>query len=154
MKKKNLKTLRRLASILPKTQYVRKHSYQLYGHQLDKEHTDDIEKDGAKVDPKTLYDFKRSMAYNVNHEQRLKEAYKKNGDDGIIEYLKWIRIQHKANLKKYSSDPATKFLDERLDYLIASGAKNLWKNLLIFLTAFFENFVVKKEANEVVKSEG
>ena len=89
----------------------------------------------------------------MNHFRGLKRAYRKKKEQGVIDYVKWVRIHNMALLKKYGNAEQNKRgvaeLDEGLMNIINGGAKNLWKSLLAFMLSFYYAFIVNEEDEEI-----
>lgn len=93
--KSKQRILREYAAKLP-TVLHNTHEVHIYTGQelIDME---EVPPKGQHFDPERKYLYKYPVQLASNHYRRLKKAYLKNGDDGIVDYLKQVYILMKRN---------------------------------------------------------
>ena len=80
---------------------------------------------------------------DVNHFNRLKKAFARNKEKGLIDYIEWVDRNNKkmnAIFEKMQLEEVSKEIME----VAKKGEKGFWSNLLNFLFAFLTVF--KKKA--------
>lgn len=142
MKKQQIKALSRLANQLPETKELVKYSIVKKGWELS---FDEI--DRAKIDIEADKDYIQRGNYkiaDVNHNNRLKKAYARNKEQGIIDYIFWVN-QNNQNMNKLFEEMHLKEVSNELMGIAEKGGKGFWNNLLNFLFAFLTVFRKKPQ---------
>lgn len=86
-----------------------------------------------------FYKAFRNKFIEINHISRMERAYKKYGEQGIIDYIYWLNNNNKSLKEKYEKLKLDSVSQDVLD-IAKQGAKGFWKNLLDFLFAFLKVF--------------
>ena len=97
---------------------------------------------------KKWYRYRKQDIVMINHYKRIKKAYNKRGEQGVVEYLKWLKqnnIRVAKIISQIDSNIKIGKWSSQLDRLILGGAKSFWKNLIIFLASFLTFFINNEE---------
>lgn len=58
-----------------------------------------IDKEGRPLNPDLVY--KVAKPQRINHTRRIRRAYKKGGQKGVIDYLTWFNKHHATIIKRF-----------------------------------------------------
>ena len=141
MKKNQIKGLKKLAEQLPMSKEIVRYSVIKKGYEFSME---EIEMAGIDIEAEKEYVKKGNYKISdVNHFNRLKKAFARNKEKGLIDYIEWVDRNNKkmnAIFEKMQLEEVSKEIME----VAAKGEKGFWSNLLNFLFAFLTIF--KKKA--------
>jgi hypothetical protein len=143
MKKAHIKALKKLSEQLPLSKELQQYSMAVQGFEIDP-----AEYDPAvhNVQPEEWYIQKgHYRLVEINHLNRLKKAYAKNKEQGIIEYIQWVD-KNNEQLNQIFERKEMQRVERELMDLAAKGAGNFWSNLIKFLYAFIKTFIQPKTA--------
>ena len=82
---------------------------------------------------------------DIDHYSRLKNAYARNKELGLIEYIQWLDRNNKK-LNQMFKDLELERVNSTLMKQIEKGAKGFWNNLIQFLLSFVMAFQSEKKA--------
>lgn len=143
MKKNQIKGIKQLAEKLPASKELIKYTVIKKGHELTPEEIKE-----SDIDIEADRDYVRKGNYkiaDVNHFNRLKRAFARSKEKGLVEYIEWVDRNNKkmnALFEKIRLEEVSKELME----VAKKGEKGFWKNLLNFLFALIAVFKRKAEA--------
>lgn len=141
MKKKQVKALAELSKALPKSMELQKFSFAIQGSDIPI----DIRTE-QNLEEQTWYKKKDYRLVEVNHLNRLKNAFARDKEQGLVDYIEWVGVNNRK-LNKLFADLNLKDLDDNLKNVVLRGASNFWQNIINFLYAFYQSFVkTKKES--------
>lgn len=143
MKKKQIKALKQLSEQLPESVTIERFSKIVSGYELTQEQIDNssipielekqyIQKGNYKIVP-------------VNHLNRLKNAYSRNKEQGLVDYIMWVDKNNKR-MNELFKDSQLNDVSEEIMSIAKKGANGFWNNLINFLLAFIAIFQPKKAA--------
>ena len=137
MKKKHIKGIKTLAEKLPRSITIVKYSVLKKGWELTEK-----EIESAKFEIQADKEYLQRNHYKVveiNHFNRLKKAFSKNGEQGIIDYIVWVdKNNRKMNVIFGNTD--LKPGEDNLLKGALKGASGFWDNLFAFLFSFITVF--------------
>ena len=137
MKKNQIKGLKKLAEQLPMSKEIVRYSVIKKGYEFSME---EIEMAGIDIEAEKEYVKKGNYKISdVNHFNRLKKAFARNKEKGLIDYIEWVDRNNKkmnAIFEKMQLEEVSKEIME----VAAKGEKGFWSNLLNFLFAFLTIF--------------
>lgn len=139
MKKSKIKALRKLASMLPKSVEYKEGGQYIKGSALSNDQKKAVMEKHSKVNPSSYYGTEKRGFVPINHVDRLKKAWTRNQEKGLVHYINWVD----ANNKKMNELNDTLKLEEVNSEVMAladKGAKGFWKRLIQFLLAFVTAF--------------
>lgn len=128
--------IQNLATRLPKSYELRKTGVISMNKDLPLKMQSKIDTDD------TWFKVFKNKFEEINHINRLESAYKRNKEQGIVDYIYWLNNNNKNLNAKYEQLKLESASDDLLD-IAKKGAKGFWKNLLDFLFAFLKIFLNK-----------
>ena len=144
MKKSQIKGLKKLAEQLPMSKELVKFSIVKKGYKFTME---EIEITGIDIKAEKEYVKKGNYKIaDVNHFNRLKKAFARSKEKGLIDYIEWVNRNNKkmnAIFEKMQLEEVSKEIME----VAQKGEKGFWSNLLNFLFAFLNVFKVKQNVS-------
>lgn len=147
MKKKKVKQLAALGSRLPRSYRFVKEGSRISGVELrsliSKSKNKEYRKTSKDVDIEKFYILKTPGFVQINHLRKLKRHFNNNGDQGIYDYIDWLK-RNNAYIDKLAKEmnlnvKSGKWKDW-LDKILEGKASNIWKTFLMFFAAFFLAF--------------
>jgi len=75
----------------------------------------------------------------VNHLNRLKSAYSRNKEKGIVDYILWVNYNNQK-VNYILKNQELQKVDEGIIDIAMKGANNFWRNLIAFLISFITIF--------------
>jgi len=146
MKKQQIKALKRLAFQLPQSKEIQRYSEIKQGYEFSME---EIEKSEIPIEAEKLYVQKgRYRIVPINHFNRLKKAFARNKEKGIIDYIEWVDRNNKK-LNEIFEKAGYERVSKEIMAVAKKGEKSFWNNLLNFLFAFITVFK-KKESLDAI----
>ena len=142
MKKTKLKALKNLAKRLPDSKELVIIGTLIKGEDVS---FNDKIKAGIPIENDNWYKKKNTKLVDIDHYSRLKNAYARNKEVGLIEYIQWLDRNNKK-LNQMFKDLELERVNSTLMKQIEKGAKGFWTNLIQFLLSFVIAFQSKKEA--------
>lgn len=143
MKKKHLKALKILSERLPVSYDYRKHSK--YSFQGDLKGSQKAKYDGIFEDNEVMR-IKGYQLFKINHYKKLKSAYRNKAEQGIIDYINWLKEHNKFLSEKFEELDIQEINQNILD-IVKKGASNFWANLIAFIYSFIKIF--QNESKEI-----
>lgn len=140
MKKNQIKGLRRLAEQLPISKEIVKYSVIKKGYEFSIE-----EIEAARIDIEAEKEYVKKNNYkiaDVNHFNRLKKAFARNKEKGLIDYIEWVDRNNKK-MNAIFENMQLEEVSKELMQVAQKGEKGFWNNLLSFLFAFLMIFKKK-----------
>jgi hypothetical protein len=140
MKKNQIKGLRRLAEQLPISKEIVKYSVIKKGYEFSIE-----EIEAARIDIEAEKEYVKKNNYkiaDVNHFNRLKKAFARNKEKGLIDYIEWVDRNNKK-MNAIFENMQFEEVSKELMQVAQKGEKGFWNNLLSFLFAFLMIFKKK-----------
>jgi len=140
MKKQQIKGLRQLAEQLPISKEIVKYSILKKGFELSEQ---EIELSGIDIEAEKLY-LKKGLyrIADVNHFNRLKKAFARNKEQGLIDYIEWVDRNNKK-MNALFENMQLEEVSKEIMQVAQKGEKGFWHNLLNFLFAFLMIFKKK-----------
>jgi hypothetical protein len=146
MKKNQIKGLKKLATQLPLTKEIQRYSEIKQGYEFSME---EIEKSGIPIEAEKMYVQKgKYRLVDVCHINRLKKAFARNKEKGIIDYIEWVDRNNKR-LNELFEKVRYERVSKEIMAVAKKGEKSFWSNLLNFLFAFITVFK-KKESIDAI----
>lgn len=142
MKKNQLKALKKLAEKLPITKELQKYSIAVQGYEIP---ADEYDPAVTPIEAEAWY--KQGGHYrlvDVDHYNRLKKAYARNKEQGIVDYIFWVDNNNKKVNEIFETKEAERVSAELME-IAAKGKSNFWSNLINFLFAFIAIFQSDKK---------
>lgn len=143
MKKNQIKGLKKLAEQLPVSKEIQKYSIVQKGYEFTME---EIEK--AEIDIEAEKDYIKKNNYkivDVNHFNRLKKAFARNKEKGLVDYIEWVDRNNRKMNELFERMNLERVSEGIMD-VARKGEKGFWSNLLNFLFAFITVFKKKMAA--------
>jgi len=145
MKKKQIKYLNFLADQLPDMKELKLKGDNISGTILLERIASGETKapKGIDINKKGRYSDRKYVFEDINHRQRIKRAYSKNGPQGVFDYLKYLSIHRKRINDMVDESKKIAKLPPMVKKLMSGGVGAFWSIL-----AFFYSFVAvfsKKE---------
>ena len=137
MKKNQIKGLKKLAEQLPVSKELQTYSVCKKGYEFTME-----EIENAKIDIEAEKDYIQKGHYriaDVNHFNRLKKAFARNKEKGLIDYIEWVDKNNKKMNELFEKMQLERVSKEIME-ISSKGEKGFWSNLLNFLFAFISVF--------------
>ena len=125
--------IQNLANRLPKSYELRKIGFISMNKDLP------LKMQSKKDTDDTWFKVFKNKFEEINHINRLQSAYKRNKEQGIVDYIYWLNNNNKNLNAKYEQLKLESVSDDLLD-IAKKGAKGFWRNLLDFLFAFLKIF--------------
>lgn len=144
MKKRQLKAIRTLSKILPESYTEVSEGQNKFGYELLREKISVPREFQKYFDPDRLYPIKVNKLVKINHYRKIKKSYKSNGQQGIMDYMKWLDA-HNAQLAKKYQLKKIKRIDQRLLEIAMSSAEGFWQSIITFIIAFTASFLTSDE---------
>ena len=142
MKKTKLKALKNLAKRLPDSKELVIIGTLIKGEDVS---FNDKIKAGIPIENDNWYKKKNTKLVDIDHYSRLKNAYARNKELGLIEYIQWLDRNNKK-LNQMFKDLELERVNSALMKQIEKGAKGFWTNLIQFLLSFVMAFQSEKKA--------
>ena len=142
MKKTKLKALKNLAKRLPDSKELVIIGTLIKGEDVS---FNDKIKAGIPIENDNWYKKKNTKLVDIDHYSRLKNAYARNKEIGLIEYIQWLDRNNKK-LNQMFKDLELERVNSTLMKQIEKGAKGFWTNIIQFLLSFVMAFQSEKEA--------
>lgn len=143
MKKKQVKALSELAKQLPASKEIVKYSIGKMGYEITVE---EAEKADIEIQHDQLYISKNNYKIvDVNHLDRLKKAFAKNKEQGLVDYIFWVD-KNNRKMNELFENMKLKQVNENIMQIAIKGASNFWKNIWIFLISLISVFGAKNNA--------
>ena len=142
MKKTKLKALKNLAKRLPDSKELVIIGTLIKGEDVS---FNDKIKAGIPIENDNWYKKKNTKLVDIDHYSRLKSAYARNEELGLIEYIQWLDRNNKK-LNQMFKDLELERVNSTLMKQIEKGAKGFWTNLIQFLLSFVMAFQSEKKA--------
>jgi hypothetical protein len=140
MKKPHLRALTKLAQRLPISyELITKGSLVQGSEILFNNKHKDLE---FEVLAENFYKKTQKQLEVINHFNRLKRAYARNKEQGIIDYVKWVDANNKQ-LNEMFEELKLKEVESGIMKVIEKGANGFWRNIIQFLLAFAAVFIGK-----------
>lgn len=140
MKKRQLKAIRTLCKILPESYTEVSEGQYKFGYEMLREDIPIPEMFQKHFDPDRMYPVRVNKLVKINHYRKIKKAYKSNGQQGIMDYMKWLDA-HNAQLANKYQFKKIKRIDQRLLEIAMSSAEGFWQSIIMFITAFAASFL-------------
>jgi|688.fasta_scaffold901528_2 hypothetical protein len=141
MKKTQVRALTQLAKALPPSKEIQKYSILVKGEDID---FNDKLKAQIPIEDEEWYKKKEFRIVDINHVNRLKNAFARNKEQGLMDYIEWVDMNNKR-LNRVFKELELQEVDAKLMNTLKGGAKNFWSNLIRFLYAFIHTFIKKEE---------
>ena len=142
MKKTKLKALKNLAKRLPDSKELVIIGTLIKGEDVS---FNDKIKAGKPIENDNWYKQKNTKLVDIDHYSRLKNAYARNKELGLIEYIHWLD-RNNIKLNQMFKDLELERVNSTLMKQIEKGAKGFWTNLIQFLLSFVMAFQLEKKA--------
>ncbi len=140
MKKYQTKGLRQLAEQLPISKELVRYSVIKKGYELSLE---EIEMAGIDIEAEKCYVRKGYYKIaDIDHFNRLKKAFVKNKEKGIIDYIEWVDKNNKK-MNAIFEHMQLEEVSKEIMQVAQKGEKGFWQNLLNFILAFLMIFKKK-----------
>lgn len=143
MKKKDLKALKKLAEQLPISKDLQKYSIAVQGYEISDQEYD------PRVTPVQAEEWYIQGGHfrlvDINHFDRMKKAYARKKEQGIIDYIEWVDANNKK-LNELFENKEMERVNTHLMEIAKKGEKGFWNNLVNFLLAFIAVFQPTKKA--------
>lgn len=140
MKKKQIKALKQLSEQLPESVTLERYSTIVKGCELTQEQID-----SAKIPIEVDKEYLQKGNYRVvpiNHLNRLKSAYSRNKEQGLVDYIMWVDRNNKRMNEIFKNSNLNEVSEEIMN-IAKKGANGFWNNLINFLLAFIAIFKPK-----------
>ena len=141
MKKPHLKAIKQLSQSLPKSVEVQKYSTLIKGEDID---LNEKLKADFPIYEEEWYKKKQYRLVEIDHYNRLKNAFSRNKEQGLMDYIEWVNINNKR-MNKLFKELELKEVSDSLLNVVKQGSKNFWSNLIAFLFAFLHTFIKPKD---------
>ena len=142
MKKKQHKNLKKLAEQLPVTKKLQKYSIAVQGFEIN---ADEYDPAVTPIEAEAWY--KQGGPFrlvDVEHFNRLKKAYARNKEQGLIDYIEWVDRNNKK-VNEMFEEMEMERVSAELMAIAKKGKGNFWSNLINFLFAFIAIFKPDKK---------
>lgn len=137
MKKNQIKALKNLASQLPLSKEIQKYSIVQKGYEFTQE---EIERSEINIEAEKDYIKKGNYRIvDINHFNRMKRAFARNKEQGLINYIEWVDRNNKKMNELFEKLKLQRVSDDIMK-IAQQGEKGFWNNLLNFLYAFIAIF--------------
>ena len=145
MKKTKIKALQNLANRLPLSYEIVKYYTVIQGKSISIEEIIEQRAKGLELEfePDNWYRQNKSKLQEINHLNRLKKAYTRNKEQGLVDYIQWLN-NHNIKLNQTFKDMKLQEVDENILKIAVKGAKVFWSSLIQFLLSFFIAFKSEK----------
>ncbi len=142
MNGKKVKMIAKVASKLPESVNFRKVRRTKRGVDITDDELKRIGKKQKDIDPKGFYQIIENEVFIIDHKEELKRAYKKNREQGMVDYCSWLKWHNREMFAKYGKgDPNEwQFTNEWLDKIIEGGPTRIWNVFEMFLASFLAIF--------------
>lgn len=141
MKKEKIKALKKLSEMLPKAITLVTESHVALGHQLPEQV---LATATIPIEAEKSYVYKNKKVVEVNHLNRLKKAFARNKEKGLIDYIEWVDRNNQRMNELFKEMKLTEVSDE-LKQVAKRGEKGFWSNLISFLFSFYSIFLSKSK---------
>lgn len=139
MKKKQVKALMELSKALPPSKEIQIYSVAVQGYDVPL----DI-KEKQTINDEDWYKSRNYRVVDINHHNRLKSAFSRDKEQGLIDYINWVAINN-YRMNQLMPELKLKGLDKNLQQVVRMGKDNFWSNIIRFLYAFYHTFIKKDE---------
>jgi len=126
--------IKQLAERLPDSFELQNKKYVVKGAEFDI----DLRREHGLNDHE-LYVMKKNSLIPINHSNRLENAYKKNKEQGMVDYIYWLNNNNRKLNEIFKTLEYKQVSTDVMD-IVKDGAKGFWKNLMEFLFAFLKVF--------------
>ena len=99
----------------------------------------EVKRPDFEIDPKGFYKDRRVITEKIKHINRIKSAYKRNGEQGVIDYFKWDIANRKKVNELVAEHKRLKSVPVFIQKIIDGGAAKFW-TLISFFYAFLTSF--------------
>lgn len=154
MNKRKVKAIQKLSERLPESWEIIKFGRKRMGSDIIAERgTKDI---GIDILPNVVYSHPEWKSQPINHENRLRKAYNRNGEKGMMEYILQLDINNMNLPAKYKRitgkvlGEKVKRVDKRIMKIAEGKASSFWSSIIKFLFAFISVFSNQKEEHAEV----
>ena len=142
MKKNQLKALKKLAEQLPVTKELQKYSIAVQGFKIN---ADEYDPAVTPIEAEAWYkQGGHFRLVDVEHFNRLKKAYARNKEQGLIDYIEWVDRNNKK-VNEMFEEMEMERVSAELMAIAKKGKGNFWSNLINFLFAFIAIFKPDKK---------
>jgi hypothetical protein len=141
MKKPKLKALKALADKLPESYEIVRYYSLKQGKEITFDEIVKLRSEGSEleINEDAWYRENKSKFQQINHFNRLKKAYSRSKEIGLVEYIKWLN-SHNTKMNEVFKELQLKQVDENILEIAKKGAKGFWSNLINFLLSFLIAF--------------
>ena len=145
MNKKKLKAIKQLAQRLPHSVEVQKYYSIIQGKEFTIEQLAEMRGKGVEleIEAENWYRENKHKLVVINHYNRLKKAYSRNKEQGLIDYIQWLD-RHNKQMNELFKELNLKGVENPILEIARRGVKAFWSNLINFLLAFLAVFQTKK----------
>lgn len=148
MKKKHCREIKLLAEKLPPSFQKVVITKGTMIKDLPKEERDSLaERDGVSPLGSNVYLQKGIDYIQINHYKRMKKAYARNKEQGLMDYIKWVNANNKR-INQEVKDANLEEVNENIMKLTEGPANKFWirlRGLINFLMSFMSVFQNKEE---------
>lgn len=141
MKKEKIKALKKLSEMLPKAITLVTESHVALGCQLPEQV---LATASIPIEAEKSYVYKNKKVVEVNHLNRLKKAFARNKEKGLIDYIEWVDRNNQRMNELFKEMKLNEVSDE-LKQVAKRGEKGFWSNLISFLFSFYSIFLSKSK---------
>lgn len=144
VKKSKIKALRQLSKMLPPSVEYKNHTFYAKATALTSEQLKNVKKHHGIVNPNSYYGGSFKGFIPINHLDRLKKAWNRNQEQGLVDYISWIDINNKKMNEKYE-ELKLQEVDKRIMNIVKKGAGGFWRRIVQFIMAFYYSFLSDKK---------
>lgn len=143
MKKNQLRGLKKLSEQLPESKELQKYSIVVQGFEIN---ADEYDPAITPIEAEAYYkQGGHFRLVDIDHYNRLKKAYARNKEQGLIDYILWVD-QNNIKINKLFEDMELKRVSDEIMAIADKGKQSFWSNLLNFLFAFLQIFKPQSKA--------
>lgn len=144
MKKEKIKALKKLSEMLPASITLVTESHVALGYELPQHVLDTAT---IPIEAEKSYVYKNKKVVEVNHLNRLKKAFARNKEKGLIDYIEWVD-RNNARMNKLFEENKLRAVSDELKQVAKRGEKGFWSNLISFLFSFYSIFLSKSKQSK------
>jgi len=137
MKKEKIKALKKLSEMLPQSITLVTESHVALGYQLPEQV---LATATIPIEAEKQYVYKNKKVVEVNHLNRLKKAFARNKEQGLIDYIEWVD-RNNQRMNELFEESKLKEVSQELKEVAKRGANGFWSNLISFLFSFYSIFL-------------
>jgi hypothetical protein len=151
MKKVKIKALSNLAQRLPESYVIVNNPSLIKGEEISLSEFAELRAKGVEIPIEGDKWYKKAnyKLEKIDHFNRLKNAYAKKKEQGILDYITWLD-NHNKKLNEKFEDLRLAQVDEGILNVVKKGASSFWSNIIQFLAAFYHAFIKKEKSSEFV----